>query len=238
MKMGSPVVNTGARCALSALALIALLAGCAPVPPVPPSPIPPLPTLAPTASPARALTDVYTLLLNAVDKDVPLPTTATAFDKTTLDDANKIIADEFKPQAHKLTGGVAAGNKFRFTQADYSTFFLAYSFGNEGEWKDKLYRVHFGARLYGDRGSADEQQTSVYKELVSLYGEPTRVEKFRYSADEASMLNMYIWERPEFVVTYRSPYSSGSGRNPAGAHVAVEYWNPDFYRTHHYYDGY
>ena len=223
------------RRALSTLALIAVLAGCAPVPPVPPAPAP---TPAPTASPARTLADVYTVLLHAVDKDVPLPSTATTFDATTLDDANRIISEEFKPQAYTLTGGVAAGNKFRFTQADYSTFFLAYSFGNEGEWKDKLYRVHFGARLYGDRGSPDERETSVYKELVALYGEPTRVEKFRYSADEASLLNMYVWERPEFVVTYRSPYSQRSDRNPGGAHAAVEYWNPEFYRTHHYYDGY
>jgi hypothetical protein len=217
------------------LALVALLSACAPVPPLPPSPTP---TPAPTAASARTLSDVYTVLLHAVGKDIPLPQTVTAFEKTTLVDANKIIADEFKPQAYTQTGGVAAGNKFRFTQADYSTFFLAYSFGNEGEWQDKLYRVHFGARLYGDRGNADERQTSVYKELVSLYGEPSRAEKFRYSATEESLLNMYIWERPEFVVTYRSPYSPGSGRNPGGSHVAVEYWDPAFYQTHRYYQGY
>ncbi|MCU0507043.1 MAG: hypothetical protein MUC34_01355 [Anaerolineae bacterium] len=214
------------------LALVTVVAGCAPVPPLPP----PQPTA--TTAPARALSDIYTVLLHAIDKDVPLPSTATDFAATTLDAANQIIADEFKPQAYRLTGGVAEGNKFRFTQADYSTFFLAYSFGNEGEWKDKLYRAHFGARLFGDRGSADEKQTSVYKELVALYGDPARVEKFRYSAAEESLLNMYIWERPEFVVTYRSPYSPASGRNPAGSHVVVEYWNPEFYRTHRYYDGY
>jgi hypothetical protein len=227
-------LGSGASRALFALALIVALAGCAPVPPLPA----PTPTPAPTTEPARALADVYPLLLRAVDKDVPLPATATVFGETTLDDANKIIREEFKPQAYTLTGGVAASNKFRFTQADYSTFFLAYSFGNEGAWKDKLYRVHFGARLYGDRGNPDERQTSVYKELVTLYGEPTRVEKFRYSAEEASLLNMYVWERPEFVVTYRSPYSQRSGRNPGGAHATVEYWDAGFYRTHRYFDGY
>jgi hypothetical protein len=221
-----------ARFSVTALAFFALMAGCAPVPPAPP----PQPTA--TAVPQRALSDIYTVLLHAVDKDVPLPTTPTEFESLTLDAANQIIKDEFKPQAYTLNDGLAAGNKFRFTLADYSTFFLAYSFGNEGEWKDKLYRVHFGARLYGDRGSADEKQTSVYKELVSLYGEPTRVEKFRYSATEESLLNLYIWERPDFVVTYRSPYAQASGRNPAGSHVAVEYWDPQFYGTHRYYDGY
>lgn len=131
-----------------------------------------------------------------------------------------------------ITNDLSFEKNYRFIQSDYSKFFLVFSLGNEpNQWDGKLYNILFNITF--PRKEIPEDETRVYRKLKQLHGDYTTIEKFRYDEKKIDEdINVYIWQLPDIVITYRTLYDSERKRTV----VVVNYWDNKFYKTHNTYE--
>jgi hypothetical protein len=152
--------------------------------------------------------DIFIILLYGLGKDsLPLPKSQLIFGEVQDLKIIRIIENEFPLAANKVSTHDFDKIKSTFIQVYYDGFSMAYLIGNdllsERYWR-KLYEISFSLKLKHQKIS--EQETNIFLKLKDLYGDYTKKEQFRYSTGKRSGVSVYIWEKPNIVIKYRSPY--------------------------------
>jgi hypothetical protein len=176
---------------------------------------------------------LFPILLDAIGKDPATSPPATlSFEKSTEADTLRIINAPFPLQAKSVGNQESYAKRFRFVQADYEDLLIVYKFGNEqGRYRGKLIEAHFSLSLPNVR--VEERDTRVFRSLTSTRGPHSRIEDFRYSKDKASDdLDVYVWDGPRTVVTYRSYYEEKNKETI----IVTTFWEGSFYHSHDYWD--
>jgi hypothetical protein len=188
----------------------------------------------PSPTPAgEGAAGLFPILLDALGKDAATSPPATlSFEKSTEADALKIVNTPFPLQAKSVTSQQSFEKRTRFVQANYEDLLIVYTFGNEQDrYRGKLIEAHFSLSVPDTR--LEERDTRVFRMLTSTRGPHSRVEDFRFSSNSASdELDVYIWDGPQTVVTYRSYYHEGGKKTI----IVTAFWEAPFYHSHHYWD--
>lgn len=216
------------RRAVLALVLVATLAGCGVIPSasrgsdsVPAS----------GAAAAARPNDIYAVLLRALRMNaLPLPVTQLQFGQTREDAVLQVVNQELPVAPERVLTGLSTARRYRYVLAQYrGSYSMMYRFGYErGGLQPRLYLISLRVPMPGER--RPELDNEAYWKLEELYGAPSRVEKAAADATSGQGTglpgnNLYVWEAPRIIITYRSLYDETQQENT----TIVEYWDAGYY---------
>lgn len=174
---------------------------------------------------------LFQYYFDAMNQSMPyVSPEAITLSKSTVKDAIQLIRSfPDKPDEPRYKATIS--DNFEYYQARYDHSFFEFHIGKEKDrWLGKIYEMHFNVQFLKQYIAAEE--TSVYRALRKDFGKEHRKEFFRYSdTDVADDLQLYIWEFPKMVVTYRGFYSKEEDRT----HTVLVFWDREFYQSHKYY---